>query len=256
MDEAKTLRATIGAHVRQWREATLTTQDEFARIAFEAGLDWRRATVASVEAGIRDIAAGELILLSIICRQPLPWWTGTGEGGPIAVTERRSLPSGVIGRVLSGELVADPDDVWSMAVRLRFASTHLGASEDALEHIRQVEAAQAKWGTQREEDGVRLSDQLSISAGAKSDAEIKAARRLGMKPIEVAALAVGLWGLNLTMERDRRADPDNFAGLMDDPKEFEPPEKTPLTLRAVRGHITRQLLKELHEAKAAIERDR
>jgi len=67
-----------------------------------------------------------------------------------------------------------------------------------------------------------------------SDAETRAARRLRMTPSELRRLAQRLWGRTLDEERDERV-----ARLR---------ERGPGVLRALRGHVTRELTAELTAA--------
>jgi transcriptional regulator with XRE-family HTH domain len=67
------------------------------------------------------------------------------------------------------------------------------------------------------------------------DAETRAARRLGREPVEVARAARSLWRHSLTIERDRRL---RYVSHLDEDVEAR-------SVRAFRGHITRQLLDEL-----------
>ncbi len=86
---------------------------------------------------------------------------------------------------------------------------------------------------------------LPARIAAEQDAELKAARKLGISARAVVDASVRLWGRTLTQERDRvlreNVKIDNMAreywtarGQQD-----LPPART---LQAVRGHITRALL--------------
>ena len=52
----------------------------------------------------------------------------------------------------------------------------------------------------------------AIASAASRQAEREAARRIGVPPVVVAALAVALWGRSLTDQRDRLAD-EEAAGM-------------------------------------------
>jgi transcriptional regulator with XRE-family HTH domain len=83
---------------------------------------------------------------------------------------------------------------------------------------------------------VRQFDEGSFDADwVAGDAETRAARRLGREPVEVASAARSLWGQSLPMERDRRL---RYLSRVDEDAEER-------SVRAFRGHITRQLLDEL-----------
>ena len=69
--------------------------------------------------------------------------------------------------------------------------------------------------------------------GTYPDADRKAALRLGVAPEDVSRAAESLWGRTLTEERDERV-----AALA-------PEDATPRSMQALRGHITRTLLREI-----------
>lgn len=77
---------------------------------------------------------------------------------------------------------------------------------------------------------------LPLGAPPVLNAERKAARKLGVSPVAIAQTARTLWGLTLSEERDRRVAEQSPA--VDDPR----------ALRALRGHVTRQLLSQLAPA--------
>lgn len=94
---------------------------------------------------------------------------------------------------------------------------------------------------------------MSPASAAKQDAELKAARRLGVTPDTIVKTARKLWGRTLTEERDRLVGENvamhEYAGeywaghgqASSDPR----PRRT---LQAVRGHISRALVVELATA--------
>ena len=75
-----------------------------------------------------------------------------------------------------------------------------------------------------------LLSYLKVREGARGEAERKAAQTLKWPAVRITALAIRLWSRSLTEERDARAEE-----LASEGKET----------RAVRGHITRQLLLEI-----------
>ena len=68
---------------------------------------------------------------------------------------------------------------------------------------------------------------------ALGEAEIKAADRLGVDALTVARAAHAVWGWSLSNERDHRVE------------DAAPQGSSARTVQAVRGHVTRELLKEL-----------
>jgi len=80
---------------------------------------------------------------------------------------------------------------------------------------------------------MRLNTVCDAEREAMGDAEQKAAKNLNVDPLAVALGARKLWGRGLTEERDRRIS-DQKTGQM-----------AARSLQAIRGHVSRQLLKEL-----------
>jgi transcriptional regulator with XRE-family HTH domain len=62
---------SFGDRMRELREARDMSQDEFARLARQRGLTkWKRSTIAKIEAGQRELKAGELLLLPFVLQVP------------------------------------------------------------------------------------------------------------------------------------------------------------------------------------------
>lgn len=189
----------IGRRLARIRSDRGLTQGEAARLYRTSGLAWTRAQVAALESGRRDdLNLGELALLSHALTLPLV------------------------------ELLPDSGDV--------SLSDHATTTVGALR-------AWAAGGTMR---GLRVTawDQSSaaeiwndrMAGRPPSEAELRAARRLGRTWRRVARMAAELWdGRSLDEERDRRLA---AAG--------QPPTA------AYRGHITRALLVELREGFANV----
>lgn len=72
-----------------------------------------------------------------------------------------------------------------------------------------------------------------VLKAAKAATVRRAARRLGIDPSDLSFLAYALWGRTLAEERNSRADA------------MAPNQRSSASLRAYRGHATRQLLSEL-----------
>ncbi|MDQ3641495.1 MAG: helix-turn-helix transcriptional regulator, partial [Actinomycetota bacterium] len=86
--EAKTLWAMLGQQLREARETNEWRQEDLASVARQHGLNWRRATVAAVEAGEREVGLEEIILLSVALQKPLAWWI---EGYGLSEEERMEM---------------------------------------------------------------------------------------------------------------------------------------------------------------------
>lgn len=162
------------------------SQDELAAAAQECGLDWTRASVASLEVGRRGLTAAELLLL------PTVLWTLTGE--PVRPTD-----------------LVEPDREEPIALTPQHS---VGAS-----------TVRALLGGQPH----RLT---LVPTLPQRDAVQRAARKLGVTAERLEAAASRRWGRGLLAERDARM------AARTEPAGDE---------RAVRGHVTRQLLTELAE---------
>ena len=84
--------------------------------------------------------------------------------------------------------------------------------------------------------GLRLRQAVEAAGHTRGEAETKAAARLKVEPIDVAVAAARRYGRSLTEERDAR-----LAGRVKDT------EADRETLRAHRGHVTRELLDEMRK---------
>lgn len=73
----------------------------------------------------------------------------------------------------------------------------------------------------------------ALEADARGDAEIKAARRLGVDSLDVATAALRTFRRSLTDEREERVSQRARKGASD------------RTRQAIRGHVTRELVEEL-----------
>jgi transcriptional regulator with XRE-family HTH domain len=81
--------------------------------------------------------------------------------------------------------------------------------------------------------GARFLDVEVAYKAAGGDLEHKIGRRLELDPLIVSLVALRVWGRSLSEERDRRI------------AELAPPGTAPRAMQALRGHLTRALLKEL-----------
>jgi hypothetical protein len=77
------------------------------------------------------------------------------------------------------------------------------------------------------------SELTTVARLTRSEAELRAARTLGITPAEMSVAAHGLWGRSLIEERELR---------LSETDEAEAPSRS---LRGYRGHITRKLIRDL-----------
>jgi transcriptional regulator with XRE-family HTH domain len=242
----ETLSAAIGDRLRQLREELGLRQDDVASAARGLGLRWSRVAVARLEAGLRQLEAGEFLMLPEVLMVASIRVRGRNElSGIERVVELADLlPQ-------SGVMALTPEchiDVRHLRLMLegRYLDVELRDMDVPLmrELRRQQTVGVAAIG-RRLAQSTELHDVLDaiwakapVAVKAKAvqeaagEAEQKAARKLGVNPAAVALAAQRRFGRSLTSERDRRV--------------LERPlGESPRRIQAVRGHVTRTLIGEL-----------
>lgn len=193
----------IANNMKQVREAAGRRQEDVALAARLCGFGWQRSTVAMLESGRYELKATELLALPKVLLD-----AGVGD-----VTLRRLLDGPALpvhkgsGRRWVPVAVTD---------RLAVDRSDLG-------HLLGRKASTVDWGTYSE----------GTESGGPNEAERRAAKRLGVAPDLLKAIADGHWGRTLEEERDARVS------------ESAPGGATARTLQALRAHTTRALLAEL-----------
>lgn len=188
----------VGARLRYHREGHTgprLTQDEVAAAAQRLGFPWGRSTVAAIEAGDREISAEELLALPFILSEAVAQFPGfTAAGMPLSA-------------------LALPGKTARLALSEHLELTH----------------TQAQRYLERGDPAYRVK----TAGDAVTEADRKAARRLGVEVDVLLSAAYTLWDRSLPAERDRRVS--GRSG----------PDATARTVQALRGHVTRELLGEL-----------
>lgn len=197
-----TLTAAVGTRVAQLRAKRGLTQDGLARrLRDYYGLGWDRPTVGRLEAGEREsLDLGALVALALVLDvEDLAELTGEGSE-MLTLADGLAVRGGALAGLLRGERprAIPPADF-----------------EDA-----------------HSEMGALLG---VIKSAEKSDAERKAAVRLGIDATALGVAACHLWGRSLTQERDRRVEEATDA------------DASPRSVQATRGHVTRTLLAEVEQ---------
>lgn len=224
---ARGLGQLLGDGLKELRTDLELTQDEVAARVRRVGLPWSAVTVNAFESGKRrSVALEELILLSYAFRvAPDQWFVGNGWAD-LAPDAMASL--GVIRRIFGGS----PTDSWiRISERLwdhpefKDAPGVLGAQFKRLND--RIDVA-------RQYLGPEVSTETAIRAveAAAGEAEVRAAYKFQVEPLQVSLEAFKNWGRGLTQERDRRF------GEIARQVSFR-------SLHASRSYITRTLLKEL-----------
>ncbi len=200
------------------------------------GLRWTRLTVAQIEAGERRLTAAELFTLPLVFNLSVADIIGGIESEEFVQLGPDGAAS--VNYITSKALTGDFE-----AVQLRYLRKHIDVPE-----IRAVREVDFKKIGDNLRDLIRVlsqagfhkvgdvSDQLleTVNVASTGEAEQAAARNLGIDPRLVAALSFRLWGHGLTKERDNRVAKRG--------EEISAPSR-----QAMRGHVTRGLLKELQE---------
>jgi len=215
MKQAKSISASVGENLREWREEAGLTQNEVAKTAGELGFEWRQSTVAAIESGRRELSLGEFIALPFI----------------VNLLDPKPSPSRGRFRRLGGFIGGGEEDV-ALAPDAWFHDPQNNLSE-LLRGSPVGGQGKVPAGALKPRPGVE--EQIRPRVEAVLEAEQKASRSLGVDGMAVRAASYQLWGRSLTDEREsrvgRRADSDVSAR----------------SLQAVRGHVTRELLAELAE---------
>jgi hypothetical protein len=193
-----TLREAIAFHVRSLREHDRITQEELAAAAQRLGFGWGRSTIAAIEAGDRDLSAEELLALPYM----------------LSEASAQKIP----GIQAAGTALFEV---------LRPGSREVLALSDVLELTR----GEAEEFIDKGAPALRVKHR---SDAVVTEAERKAAARLGIDVERLQTAALTLWGHALPWERDRRVSEHRA-------------NASPRSLQALRGHITRELLTELAE---------
>ncbi|MGD0083564.1 MAG: helix-turn-helix transcriptional regulator [Acidimicrobiales bacterium] len=217
MRNVPTFASVLGANVRRVREEHGLTQDQLARLLRRSGLDFSRSAIAALERGSgRGLDLGEVALLCLALETNLEHLLA--GGGHVRVSESATIALGKIAPVLRGDGAALSDKDIDTPMMREAAATDLRGA---------VATVRARRGS------LSASQAVAAERAARSDAELAAARRLGVGADDLSFAAFGLWGDSLTSERDRRV----VAAI--------PEGASPRSVQALRGHVTRQLLAEL-----------
>lgn len=208
------LQTVITENMRRIRTKRGLLQEDVAMAARWVGLMWSSVTVTQIESGSRQLNLDEVLLLPLVLRCSLKDLLKTAkDNDPIQLGFNTVLEAATVRR-----LVAEK-------------GPQLGADEipmlPGLEYPLDPKVKSAVRGASLEET---LLSYLLVREGARGEAERKAAQTMKISADLITGYALSLWGRSLTEERDGRAVEHLIKG-----KE----------LRAVRGHITRTLLREI-----------
>lgn len=254
-DPAPALATVLGQRLRALRKGGDKRQEDVAVAARGYGLAWRRATVAAIETGRRQLSVGELFLLPAVLTR-----LAVGRTGATAPAS---------GGLVVADLLPEHGDQWAALtpgtnVRVRGLRALLGDTAEPMTeqdfdtpHSRQTRRAQTAlqrsiqdWTKHTDTTWRRIMGRPLTAADlptlnlALEDAdgavEQQAARGLRVSALAVALAARKLWNSSLPQRRDHRL----AAGLGGDVSARK--------LQARRGHRTRVLLVELRPLLRAV----
>lgn len=212
--EPVALLTVITENMRQIRTERGLLQEDVAMAARWVGLMWSSVTVTQIESGSRQLNLDEVLLLPLVLRCSLK---------DLLRTERDS------DRVQLGyNTILEASTVRQLVAE---KGPKLSPEEipmlPGLEHPLDPKVA---WAVEQAYLERTLLSYLLVREGARGEAERKAAQTLKISSPLITGYALRLWGRSLTDERDGRAVEHVIKGK---------------DLRAVRGHITRALLREI-----------
>lgn len=209
------LTSLVANNMRGIRMSRALLQEDIATAARWVGLKWSSVTVAQIESQSRQLNLDEFLLLPLVLKCSLKDLLRTSPVDRlITLGFDTMLPADVVLSLASEEGPNSSEEMVPMVPglevnldpRIRAAVWQAGLTPTLLTY-------------------------LKIREGARGEAERKAAQTLKIAAVTLTAHALRLWGRSLTEERDARAQEQAVKG-----KE----------VRAVRGHITRSLLQDLH----------
>ena len=265
MNQATAISVLVGRRLRDWRKAAGLTQDDVAGKAKELGFQWEQPTVAAIELGRREVSLSEFVILPFLAQivGSAESWNRLAsflppERDPSESPDASTGDGPMVLDVRTHSQIQLAPACWIETEHLRslLAGHPAGGRKipkDALVTLRSIaEAMSVMRGEvassfQQVAESIRkrfLTDLMDTQAAQRrtfvalhaQEADQKAARSLGVRADEVLVTSMDLWSQPLTAERNDRAT--KKAG----------PDASARSMQAIRGHVTRELMKELEEA--------
>lgn len=241
-EQARPLSEVIGDRLRLFREAKQLRQDDVAQAAKELGLSWGRSSIASLEAGARNLSVEELVALPVIIKElggweepfipadamiALPGDTAMPSANFLGNLRHLWIPIHVDKPVVP---VAPPVDEVMDLGQFFYDETNEFATNKSIAKVVLAYSAMA----------MRIWPKSGVHSYATvpTDLTMKIASRLIRPDGEPVAhllaniMAQALWGASANVERDRRAAERG-------------PYDGQRALQSARGHVTRELISEL-----------
>ena len=224
MTAFKSISELMGARVRELRLRAKLQQETIAVEARRLGFDWVRGTIAMIELGRRRLTVEEFLCLPQILEN-----VGAGD-----LWLEDLFPAGEMAQL--SPLIGTETDVLRAMLRgesrLGRESSPTGVVARTAPEIPgtdEIRRLARWWWPKSTLHPVALYE---LALASRGDAEMKAARALGVPPAAIALAADNRWGHSLTKEREARAERKGNG-------------HSARSLQAIRGVVTRDLLEEL-----------
>ena len=214
------LQDVIVDNMRRIRRERGLLQEDIATAARWVGVMWSSVTVTQIESQSRLLSLDEFLLLPLILKCSLK--------DLLATEEPNQLIKLGFGTIFDAQMVAELISDKGPELKGHQIPMLPGLEETLNPRIKEAIAFSGLEPT--------LLSYLKVREGARGEAERKAAQATKFPAVEITALAIRLWGRSMTEERDVRAQKQTSEG-----KET----------RAVRGHITRTLLRDIENGYVA-----
>jgi hypothetical protein len=256
MSQAKTLSHVIGERMRQAREATNLPQEHIASTARRRyGLRWTRATVAAIESGKREITLGEFIMLPMIMSFSHCHFPGEDNkffelqdlipsDGWLPISPETSVHAEFVSAVLRGKAGDDTFPGLLNTPELRKVRALLPKIQERMrERAEEYDRLKKLWP-----EVVKKPDLMRIDDEVFKDAVKKVALKLRISPLAVAFASHALWGKGFEEERDSRVSERAKDDVLRMKQSLLGKNQYQRTTQAMRGHVTRALLREIKSA--------
>lgn len=222
--DCQTLEEVMGSNLRAHRERNRWSRTDVASMMSAEGIAWTPQVVGAVERGERPMSVAEMFAARhALGIEPRALFAGEG-----CVTLSDELAVRDVGELRKPFSVrpSQVDDAKYLT------SSEIGEMVHRMnDGLKQTNDLVRRWWPDR---GSML-DVVKAERTASGEAEVKAARKLGVSPFVVSLLAHRLWGQSFTDHRDK---------VVNDRAE---PSTDRRSIQARRGHVTRQLLSDLAE---------
>lgn len=206
------------------REGAQIQQESLALVGRQWGVPWSANTIAQLETGRRHLTVEEWLLLPVIMTQAL--------NPEDDYTYSDFIPQGMKERIaLTARTLCYSDGIVALLKR-RGALTPQDAEFFDRPRTRRLQAIQSLGAKNPRRQAFADKE----GEGDFSQTDYKAARALGVAPNSIIVASMQIWGRLLMEERDNRLAMAKQESL------------TSRKAQALRGHITRSLLRELRPA--------